>query len=121
MTEVTNSNEIVEEFCSRVIAAHNSHYKNGVCDLINIDPNASPNGNQIYHLYSTGKITYQKGAWAYLKRSEFTHKYDIMCASRLRFNFVKETDNGETYAVLTKEECDIFRNEMQVIVNTYKL
>jgi hypothetical protein len=120
MTEVTNFSAIVEEFCSRVIAAHNSHYKNGVCDLIDIGPGASPNGNQIYHLYSTGEITYQKGAWAYLQRSEFTYKYDIIGASRLRFNFVKETDNGTTYAVLTEEECETFRKEMQEIINTYK-
>jgi len=120
MTEVTNSREIVEEFCGRVIAAHNSHYKNGICDLIDIGPNASPNGNQIYHLYSTGEITYQKGAWAYMKRSEFSLSYDIIGSRKFPFNFVNETDNGTTYVVLTEEECKSFRKEMQSIVETYK-
>lgn len=35
-------------------------------------PTAAPNGNMIYHLYPDGEITFQKGGFAYLKRSVFT-------------------------------------------------
>lgn len=43
----------------------------------NYNANTSPNSNTIYHLYNDGQITGQKGAWAYLNRSEFDIKYDI--------------------------------------------
>ena len=53
-----------------------NYIKNFVNDLIKklnnpdlIKKNESPNGNIIYHLYSDGTITRQKGGWAYLKRS----------------------------------------------------
>ena len=40
-----------------------------------IDPNETPNANIIYHVYSDGEITYQKGGWVYQQRSVFTLKY----------------------------------------------
>ena len=83
--------------------------------MIDKSKNASPNGNQIYHLYSNGEITYQKGAWAYLQRSEFNHTYAITGAKQLPFKFVKEAADGTTYVILTKEECLHFAEEMKKI------
>ena len=37
-----------------------------------IDTNMSPLENTIYHLYSDGEITEQKGSWAYGQRNERT-------------------------------------------------
>ena len=37
-----------------------------------VDPTLSPNANIIYHLYSDGQITYQKGGEVYGQRSEFS-------------------------------------------------
>jgi len=111
--------KIINDFNQRVINAHNAHYKNGIHQLIHTSKNASLNGNIIYHLYSTGEITYQKGAWAYLQRSEFNSKYDITGAKKLPFKFVNEKSGRKTYAVLTKEECQYFREEMVNIVKHF--
>lgn len=110
-TEISELN--IEEFNQRVINAHHSHYIDGKNELIDTSANASPNGNQIYHLYSSGEITHQKGAWAYLQRSEFHCEYDIPCARKMPFKFVKEAADGTTYVVLTEEECKQFREEMK--------
>ncbi len=37
-----------------------------------IDTTQAPNENTIYHIYSDGEITQQKGSWAYGNRSEFS-------------------------------------------------
>ena len=37
-----------------------------------IDTKLSPNENTIYHIYSDGEITWQKGSWAYGGRTEFS-------------------------------------------------
>ena len=112
---MSNKLQIINEFNQKVIAAHNEHYKQNPNGLIDTSANASPNGNQIYHLYSNGEITYQKGAWAYTKRSEFNHTYAIPGAKQLPFKFVKEAADGTTYAILTKEEWVHFAEEMKTI------
>lgn len=108
---------IIEEFNKCVIASHNAHYENNPYGLIDVSANASPNGNQIYHLYSSGEITHQKGAWAYLKRSEFQVKYAIYKAQSLPFKFVHTAEDNTTYVILTEEECNKFRNKMESIIN----
>ena len=109
---------IIEEFCQRVLKAHNAHYINNSNGLI--DLNGSPNGNLIWHLYSDGSITYQKGAWAYKERSEFTDSYSIDGIERFPFRFLLESDKKKTYVILTKEECIQFRKEMEELVKQYK-
>jgi hypothetical protein len=108
----------IEEFIQRVLMAHNVHYRNNINGLIDKRPEASPNGNIIWHLYSDGKVTYQKGAWAYRQRSEFTECYSIDEISRLPlpFKFLLEADYKKTYVILTKEECMQFRKEMEELV-----
>jgi hypothetical protein len=113
MSEANTCNMDIIDFNQRVIDAHNAHYTNNPDGLIDRSKNASPNGNQIYHLYSSGEITYQKGAWAYLQRSEFHCEYDISGARKLPFKFVKDAADGTTYAILTQEECKQFREEMK--------
>ena len=76
---------MVGEFNKRISNTHYAYYNDEESSLIDRSINASPNGNQIYHLYSTGKITQQKGACAYLQRSEFTIKGDIVGAMKNGF------------------------------------
>lgn len=117
-----NINQLIEDFNQRVIAAHNAHYENNPSGLIDEGPNASPNQNQIYHLYSSGDVTHQKGAWAYLRRSEYHIKEEINGAEELPFCFVEKTTQRKiTYAVLTQEECLKFREEMLTIINNKNL
>lgn len=104
----------------RIIRAHNLHYVNGRNTLIDISKNASPNENHIYHLYSNGEITYQKGAWAYGQRSEFNCAYEISGARNIQFKFVNEAADGTTYAILTKEQCFYFREWMKKYVEKNK-
>ena len=117
---MSNELQMINEFNERVIASHNAHYETSLSGLIDTSSSASPNGNLIYHLYSNGEITYQKGAWAYPKRSEFNRAYSIYRAKQLPFKFVKEAADGATYAILTKEECDVFAEEMKQICNCLK-
>ena len=107
---------MVEEFNKRISNAHYAHYIDGESGLIDRSINASPNGNQIYHLYSTGKITHQKGAWAYLQRSEFTIKGDIVGAKKVAFKLPLIQDDDISYAILTQEECETFRKEMENVI-----
>jgi hypothetical protein len=111
--------ERINDFNSRVIAAHNAHIVDGECTLIDVSPNASPNGNKIYHLYNDGTVTFQKGAYAYLKRSEFTSKCSVTGYNTI-FKFPIETYDGlTTYAVLTQEQCNQFRTEMQEYMHDF--
>jgi hypothetical protein len=122
MSEFTETElKMINEFNEKVIASHNAHYEQSPSGLIDTSHEASPNGNLIYHFYSNGEITYQKGAWAYLKRSEFNKSYGILGAKYLPFKFVKEKGDGITYAILTKEECDSFAKEMKEICTIAKM
>jgi hypothetical protein len=118
---MSNELEIINNFNERVISAHNAHYEKSPSGLIDTGANASPNGNQIYHFYSNGEITFQKGAWAYLQRSEFNHTYGIPEAKYFPFKFLKEAADGTTYVILTKEECLSFAEEMKQICSVLKM
>lgn len=108
---------MVEEFNQQISKAHYAHYIDGESGLIDRSINASPNANQIYHLYSTGKFTHQKGAWAYLQRSEFTIKGDIVGARKMAFKLPLVQDDDISYAILTQEECNTFRKEMESLIS----
>lgn len=99
----------IEKLNEMIIDAHNAHYLTSKTGLIM--PNESPNGNTIYHLYSDGSITYQKGGWAYRQRSEFNYKYKIDNASD-SFIFPFTAADDTTYVILTIEECEKFRKMM---------
>jgi hypothetical protein len=101
-----------------ILEAHKKHYEESETGLVN--PNESPNGNTIYHLYSDGSITFQKGGWAYLQRSEFSTESTIGGHKELRMNFPNEADRGRTYVILTPEECKYFRGRMFELLEKYK-
>lgn len=104
-----------------MIDAHNKHYDESPTGLV--DPKESPNGNIIYHLYSDGEITSQKGGWAYLQRSEFTNGNNYSNSNCKKFNLklAKEDDHNRTYVVLTEDECKYFRSKMFEILRNYKM
>jgi hypothetical protein len=64
-------------------------------------PEESPNGNWIYHIYSDGEVTSQKGGWAYLQRSEFNENYS-RCKNKYN-NLFPMNRNEFTYAIVTRE------------------
>lgn len=75
-----------------------------------IDENMAPNANIIYHLYQDGEITYQKGSWAYGRRSEFTLHYPIHGYTN---NFTFPLNTGKFgYAIVTEENASLIRKMM---------
>lgn len=116
---MSDFNSEVLNLNSQIIEAHNKHYLNSPTGLVN--PKESPNENIIYHLYSMGSFTSQKGGWAYLQRSEFEQEYDNSACKHLNLKFPKVGNGyGKTYVILTKEECILFRNKMIDLLKKYK-
>lgn len=101
-----------------ILEAYKKHYEGSITGLVK--PKESPNGNTIYHLYSDGEITFQKGGWAYLQRSEFSKESTIGEHRELRMQFPNEADSGRTYVILTQEECKYFRGKMIELLEKYK-
>lgn len=66
----------------------------------------SPNSNIIYHVYSDGEITSQKGGWAYLQRSVFTLVYPKFRNQFIDLFPIKQTTRyGDcSYAIVTEED-----------------
>jgi hypothetical protein len=100
-----------------ILEAHKKHYESSPTGLVN--PDEAPNGNIIYHLYSDGGITFQKGGRAYLARSEFSTESTIGGHRELRMQFPNEADYGRTYVILTREECSYFRGKMIELIKKY--
>ena len=83
-------------------------------DLIEIDK--APNENIIYHLYSDGTITRQKGSWAYGKRSIFDIK-GACIRPNTYFKFpIESAREGDTYAIMTKDDCEMVRDLMDELL-----
>jgi len=101
-----------------ILESHKKHYEGSPTGLVN--PKESPNGNTIYHLYSDGEITFQKGGWAYLQRSEFSTESVISGHRELQISFPNEADRGRTYVILIEEECKYFRNKMIELLKKYQ-
>jgi hypothetical protein len=75
-----------------------------------VQQNASPNGNWIYHIYSDGEITHQKGGFAYLMRSELSEKNPVYkFKKKLEFPMKGPT---HSYAIVTKEHAILIRGAM---------
>ena len=108
---MNNIQSEIEQLNIDIITAHNKHYESSPNGLV--IPKESPNGNTIYHLYSDGEITCQKGGWAYLNRSEFSLKYPINRYEKISLHLPKKYDTcSATYAILTDKECLEFREKM---------
>ena len=103
----------IEDLKSMITRSHNPF-------LVINNPKVSPNDNIIWHIYSTGEITYQKGSWAYRQRSEFNQEYKIYNL-KLDSNLFpyKTTDCGTEigYAIVTKENAIKIRKMMLEIVS----
>jgi hypothetical protein len=81
-----------------------------------IDINMAPNENIIYHLYSDGTITREKGSWAYGKRSVTDiESYCIKPNTFFSFPY-KGQYEGDTYAILTLENCRKVKNLMNELL-----
>jgi hypothetical protein len=104
-----------------MIKAHNKYYEFSPTGLI--DLNKSPNGNIIYHLYSNGEITSQKGGTAYLQRSEFEDwNYPANSACKhLNLKLPKNTNIKLSYVILKRDECIYFRSKMMELLCKYKI
>lgn len=96
-----NKNTIEKSLQDMITAYHNP-------DLV--QPNASPNGNRIYHIYSDGEITHQKGGFAYLMRSEFSEKSPVR-GFKGDAIFPKQGPT-HSYAIVTEEHANLIREEM---------
>ena len=97
---------------------HDSYYELSPTGLWK--PNESPNGNLLFHLYSDGEVTYQKGGWAYGQRNIFPLQFPIEGMIKLGFDFPKKQQNiKETYVILTEELCCHFRDKMINLFNEF--
>lgn len=82
------------------------------------DKTAQPNANIIYHLQSDGKITSQKGGWAYGNRTEFvdspavTHRCDVPGVDLSRFpsSFTEFDGRVVHYIMVDKDTAYQLRN-----------
>jgi len=110
MTDIKSLNE-------EIINAHNKHYETSKTGLV--IPTESPNGNIIYHLYSDGSITYEKGGWAYRQRNVFDDVYALDNYKILGLEFPKKANDGTTYVILTYNECKNFRIRMFELIADY--
>lgn len=96
----------MDELKHLITASHNPNL---------VKPNESPNGNIIYHIYSDGEITEQKGGSAYLQRSERTLQYCLygINVDPAIFPNKRATDyNTFGYAIVTREDAVKIRDAM---------
>jgi hypothetical protein len=101
ISEEKNMVSYQEEIQEKINSSHNP-------DLVIKD--ASPNGNRIYHIYSDGEITNQKGGWAYLRRSEFSDKPPIVRYSHTLKFPIKLREHS--YAVVVEKDAHLIRDMM---------
>lgn len=81
-----------------------------------INTTMAPNENIIYHFYSDGTITRQKGSWAYGKRS-VTDIESYCVKPNTFFNFpYKGQYEGDTYGILTIENCHNIKKIMNELL-----
>jgi hypothetical protein len=116
---------MVQEINVQVINTSKTHYPEdkyedtGFCSLIERDK--APNANTIYMLDSNGKIEYTKGGNAFGSRSYFTDSNGdgLSIKSRIRFKFSDKMIDlvGNSYVILTQEECHKFRQKMRCLVS----
>lgn len=79
-------------------------------------PEMSPNENIIYHLYSDGTITRQKGGWAYGQRT-VTDLESYCVKPNTFFTFPEEGQySGDTYCILTLDDCRSIKNLMNELL-----
>ena len=83
-----------------------------------INTQEAPNENTIYHIYSDGEITQQKGSWAYCNRSEFTLYLPFnKSISFENFPYHRTNSKGEKfgYAIVKYEDALKIREKISKI------
>jgi hypothetical protein len=86
-------------------------------NYINMSHNNSLiSNNTIYHIYSDGEITSQKGGIDYLQRSEFTNKLSIPNGNSLELIFPNQGYKN-TYAIVCLKDALNIRNMMVKYIN----
>jgi len=108
-------NEEVRALNEEICATHNAHYQQ--------DPeyglvNPNNDADHVYHLYSDGELTHQKGGFCYQRRTEFTEKSKFFGCPTV-FTLPKTTTRGYNYAILTEAEGVLLCNKMIRIHNKY--
>jgi hypothetical protein len=98
MSSITENKNIIQDMIKKY---HNPNL---------VQPDASPNGNKIYHIYSDGEITNQKGGFAYLRRSEFIVKSAVLSSFEKRSFPIKSLTFS--YAIVTEEHAVLIRNAL---------
>ena len=90
---------------------------NNIYDIINrchnpllVDTSECPSANIIYHIYSDGEITFQRGSWAYSHKTEYPEK-DPMNIKMNTEKFPLKT-NSRGYAIVTHSDAIMIRNLM---------
>lgn len=85
-----------------------------------IDTNMAPLENTVYHIYSDGEITEQKGSWAYGQRNERT----LTCPQfpniyhKDLFPYERKSDYGTFgYAIVTLNGADKIIEMMKSYIN----
>lgn len=118
----------IRQLQADICAAHNP-------ELVDKTNKLSPNENTIYHIYSDGEVTEQKGSWAYRQRSErtycaisrvltedgfgFTHNF-VNCGpicNKLGLILATHTHSGYSYAIVTLEQALEFRKRITDIAD----
>lgn len=103
---MTSPTTTTREELERIVRdLHHAHYTaenpNGLWK-----PDESPNANTIYKLWSDGEITYEKGGHAFGDRSLKQLRGPIVHISKsLLPKFPVCFENGNSYAILTVDEC----------------
>lgn len=86
-----------------------------------INTEAAPNENTIYHIYSDGEITEQKGSWAYGRRNERTWKYPKFTNIYQKglFPYERKSDSGMIYgyAIVTPENASKIIDMIEKYIN----
>ena len=94
----------ISEVNKRIVLANNPKL---------VDTKEIPINNIIYHLYNDGRVTFQKGGWAYGCLGETTdYKYRIIYSNKTIFRFPNKAKDGTSYAILTLEQCIDFYKEI---------
>ena len=97
MTALLSKSDFLNHICDFISSAHNPSL---------VIKTESPNANTIYHVYSDGEITYQKGGWAYLQRSVFTLVYPKFRDQYVDLFPIKQTNKYGSifmsYAIVTE-------------------
>lgn len=101
MAAISEKKHTQEEILEKIIRSHNPRL---------IIEDESPNVNRIYHIYTDGEITNQKGGWAYRHRSEFTIKFPIHgYFPHLEFPL---NMGNRGYAIVTEQDAYLIRDMM---------